>query len=512
MSRARVIARLAARDLCRRGAESVLLFLALAVAATAMTLGLVLHGQTAAPYAETRARTAGPDVVATLFPPDGRSLTAAERGELDSLAARPEVVAHSPAFPVTWAAISAGGVSGVAQVQGRDLQAAPVDRPYVTSGHWLGPGGGVVVERAFAEALDVRVGDSIALGGRPTAVVGIAVSAALPPYPQLCTLGCILDQPGWFTSQPGLVWASRDAAMSLATAREPVAWFQYLTLRDPAAAPAFADRFGDGGPPSGRAELDAWQDVAARQAEQLESERTVVVFGGTLLFILALATLAVLVGGRMGDEVRRVGMLKAAGATPGFVTRLLLASYLSVAVLAAACGLLAGRVLSPRLVTRSAGLLGRIGATSVTPADYLAVAGATLGLVVVAGAVPAWRAARTSTVRALADAGRTPHRGAILVALSNRLPIPALLGLRLAARRPRRAILTSVSVAVAVCGSVVVLYAQANLRSEREPGGGPADPLAVQLHTVMTAMSVLLAVMAAINLVFITRANAVDAR
>src|SRR5262249_54041386 len=188
------------------------------------------------------------------------------------------------------------------------------------------------------------------LGGHHVPVVGIAVSAALPPYPQLCTIGCILDHPSWFSAQPGLVWATRDRVASLATPREPLVWFQYLKLHDPAAAQAFAARYDPGGPPNGRPELNPWQDIAGRQAEQLANERTVVVFGSTLLVVLALATLVVLVGGRMSDEVRRVGMLKAAGATPGFVTRLLLASYLAVGLVAAVIGIAVGRLLAPQLV------------------------------------------------------------------------------------------------------------------------------------------------------------------
>jgi putative ABC transport system permease protein len=360
--------------------------------------------------------------------------------------------------------------------------------------------------------MGVAVGDTVELGGRPVRVVGVAVSAALPPYPQLCTVGCILDRPDWFSAQPGLVWATRARTARLATPSEPLSFFQFLTLHHPAAAPAFVSRHSAGGPPEGRPELVAWQDIAGRQAEQLTSERTVVVFGSTLLVILALATLVVLVGGRMGDEVRRVGILKAAGATPGFVTRLLLGSYVAVGLAAGMVGVVAGRFLAPVLVTRSAGLLGRTGATSVTLTDAMIVLLSLMLIVIVASAIPAWRAARTSTVRALADSGRGARRSRILVALSSKLPASALLGLRLFARRPRRALLTSLSVALAVCGSVVVLYAQTNLRVEHDSIGGPENPVNAQLHAVMTAMTVLLVVMASVNLLFVTRASAVDAR
>jgi ABC-type lipoprotein release transport system permease subunit len=511
VSRAVLTLRLAARDLRRRTTETLLLFAALAVAGTTLTIGLVLHGQTAAPYAETRQRTAGPDVVANLFPAPGRTVGAADLARLDEVAGRPEVAAQSPAYPVTWTGVAAGGVNGVAEVQGRGATASPVDRPQVVSGHWVSADG-VVVERAFAQALGIGAGDTIQLGGERVLVAGIAVSAALPPYPQLCTVGCILDRPDWVSAQAGLVWATTARATGLATAREPLVWFQFLQLHHAAAAPAFASRFGDSGAAAGRPYLTPWQDVAGRQTEQLNNERAIVAFGSTLLIVLALATLVVLVGGRMSDEVGRVGTLKAAGATPGFVARVLLASYLAVGLVAALAGLVAGRLLAPRLVTRSAGLLGRLGGTTVSVTDGAVVVGTILALVAVASVLPAWRAARTSTVRALADTGRSPRRSRLLVVLSARLPTPGLLGLRLAGRRPRRALLTTLSIAVAVTGSVVALYAQASLRAEQGSAGGPADPVAAQLHTVMLAVTVLLAVMAAVNLVFVTRTTATDAR
>ncbi len=511
MSRIRLGTRLAVRDLRRRSTETLLLLLALSVAATTLTIGLVLHGQTAAPYAVTRDRTAGPDVVALLFPAPGKTVTASDLTRLEAESARPGVAARSRAFPTTWAPIAAAGIHGVAQVQGRDLAASAVDRPEIVSGRWVG-GRGVVVERAFAQALAVHVGDRVLLGGRDVPVVGIAVSAALPPYPQLCTIGCILDRPDWFSAQPGLVWTTRHQAVGLASRREPLVWFQYFKLHHPDTAPEFASADTSNGPPDGSPQLTPWQDIAGRQAEQLANERVAVVFGSSLLVILALATLVVLVGGRMTDEVRRVGMLKAAGATPGFVTRLLLTSYLAVGLLAALLGIAAGRLLAPRLVTVSAGLLGHVGATTLTLSEAATVTGCVLAVVLLACAFPAWRAARTSTVQALTDGHRPPRRHRLVVAASARLPTAALLGLRLAGRRPRRSVLTTLSVAVAVCGAVVVLYAQASLNAERGNAGGPADPQAAQLHTVTTTLTLLLAVMAGVNLVFVTRASAADAR
>jgi ABC-type lipoprotein release transport system permease subunit len=511
VNRLRLAVRLATHDVRRRGTETLLLFVALAVAATTLAVGLVLHGQTAAPYQLTKSRTDGPDVVASVFTDPDSGATSADPSHLRSVAHKPQVSARSRPFPTTWVSIAAHGVSGVAEVQGRDASRSDVDQPLVVSGHWIGHGG-VVVERAFAQAMGVSVGDPVVLDGHHERVAGIAVSAALPPYPQLCTIGCILDRADWFSAEPGLVWAARPQAVALATAREPLVWFQYLKLDSPDSAPAFAQRYGAGGPPNGRPQLDAWQEMAARQAEQLSNERTAVVFASTLLVILALATMVVLVSGRMSDEVRRVGTLKAAGASPAFVTSVLLTSYLAIGLVAAGVGLVAGRLLTPALITLSAGLLGHVGPTTVTTSDALVVVGSVLAVVLLAAVFPAWRAARTTTLRALADRGHRPRRHGVVVALSARLPAPLLLGLRLAGRRRRRAALTSLSVAVAVCAGVVVLFAQSSLHAERGNTGGPADPQVAQLHTVTSALTVLMAVMAAVNLLFIARAGAVDAR
>ena len=60
-----VACRLAGRDLRHRPAQPLLLALVLAAAMATLTLGLVLHGVTSAPFGQTRAATAGPDVVAS---------------------------------------------------------------------------------------------------------------------------------------------------------------------------------------------------------------------------------------------------------------------------------------------------------------------------------------------------------------------------------------------------------------------------------------------------------------
>jgi hypothetical protein len=98
------------------------------------------------------------------------------------------------------------------QVERRDRTIASIDQPEVTNGRWVRRGG-VVVERSFAAALGVRVGEPIVIGGRSLRVVGIAVSAAMVPYPSLALLSPGVD--GGAPVHPGLVWATVAEARSL---------------------------------------------------------------------------------------------------------------------------------------------------------------------------------------------------------------------------------------------------------------------------------------------------------
>jgi putative ABC transport system permease protein len=133
-----------------------------------------------------------------------------------------------------------------------------------------------------------------------------------------------------------------------------------------------------------------------------------------------------------------------------------------------------------------------------------------LGVAFAATFVPAVRAARTSTVLALADSARPPRRTGWLVRPSTRLPVPLLLGLRLAARRPRRAVLAMVSIAITVSGIVAALAAHADLA---ESAASSADPARTErLNQVLLIITITLAALAAVNAIVVTWATALDAR
>ena len=485
MGRLLLISRLAGRDLRRRPVEAALLVLAIMGATTTLTLGLALHGVTKAPYQNTREATAGPDVVASAdaTPPELGGQPANLIG-LMSLARASGVTRYSGPFPVAWTTLTADGETVNVRAEGRDTAPATVDQPKLTQGSWVRDGG-AVVEAAFADALGIGPGDRITLNGRTFRVVGVAVTAATAPYPESC-LGFCGPSPG----DAGLVWLTRADARSLAPDARSLSYVSYLRLADPAAAPAFVaehnpppdarpgTRPSDPSPPF----LQSWQGISKQSAQLVATQRRVLLTGAWLLGLLAVASVAVLVGGRMADQTRRVGLLKAVGGTPRLVATVLLAEYMAVALLAAAAGLAVGRLTAPLLIERSAGFLGRAAPPPLTLATVGLVTAVALAVAVAATFVPALRAARTSTVLALADSARAPRRTAWLIAIS-------------------------------VSGVVAALTAHAQLNAG-QPGVRSAlnSFRADRLDRVLLLITITLVALAAVNAIFITWATALDAR
>ena len=507
----------------------MLLLVAIAAATTTLTLGLTLGGVTRSPYTQTRAETRGPDVVAMAYPrmpgevhgledgaraqsgpdvpgllqPGGASIQPADAASLNALASDPSVTASSGPYPVALAAADVRGQTDQVIAVGRDTTAAAVDQPRVTEGRWIRDTGEVAVERSFADAFGVHAGDVIDVNGRPLHVVGIAVTAANAPYPHA---GFLLSSQRY--PNPGLVWLPRADAQSLATATQPLAYVLNLKLANPHAAQQFVSAHLS--PTATAPALTSWQDIQSLDHNIVHQVQSTLQTGGWLLALLAVASLAVLVGGRLADQTRRIGSLKAVGATPGLVAAVLLSEYLVLALIAAGIGLAVGRLVGPLLTSPGAGLVGSAGAPSLTPSTIATVVGAAIAVALLAAVVPAVRAARISTVSALNDAPHPPQRRAWIVAASARLPVPLLLGTRLAARRVRRSLLGAASVVIVVATLVCVLAAHARI-AQQDIQGLP-DPRAARLDQVLLVITVTLILLAAVNAVFITWSTAMDSR
>jgi putative ABC transport system permease protein len=96
--------------------------------------------------------------------------------------------------------------------------------------------------------------------------------------------------------------------------------------------------------------------------------------------------------------------------------------------------------------------------------------------------------------------------------LSTRLPVPLLIGLRLAARRLRRTVLSAASTAVTVTGIVAVLAFHATADEKGFGTAGEGNPVEVRDMHVLMILTVVLLTLAAVNAIFTAWVNALDAR
>jgi len=500
--------RLARQDIRHHLAQAVLLVVAIAAATAVLSLAFALNGVITNPYQQTMAATKGPDVVAQSGNDPYTGVTSpAGLAALEALNHARGVVAHSGPYPIVGDTGPVGPVMRSTnlvtsvEVEGREPGAAAVDQPKVTDGTWIRPGG-VVVERSFAEVANLRLGQTITLNGRPFRVVGFAVTSAFGGFPGT-----------------SLIWATEAAARSLAAKADPVSYISNLRLSDasPRAVNAFVNAYGlkynapgDATTPS----LTSWTEVAYGDAAFLRTDQAFLFTGTVLLGLLALASVAVLVGGRLAEATRRVGLLKATGGTPGLVAATFLAENLFLALVAALAGLLAGWRAAPFISKPEADLIGTPGAPPLTLVTVVVAVGVALAVALASTLVPAIRAARMSTVSALADTPRLPKRRERLIQMSRKLPVPALLGLRLVARRPRRAIFSAASIAVAVMGLVAALaiHAAVSNKLAHLRTGGLVNPDIPRAEQVLTAITISLVTLAVLTVIFAATATVLDAR
>jgi putative ABC transport system permease protein len=487
----RLAVRLFARDLRHRTGTGLLVLVALLATTTTMTLALLVRDSARAPWDETFAATTGPHVVATTFDADG----ATDRAMAD-LAAATGVDAHAGPYPLLSmpdGALDAHGRRIDVEVMARDSDPAPVDQPALTSGGWIRDGG-AVVEESFATALRLAVGDRFTIAGQPFAVAGIAVTTSRQPTP--------------FYSH-GLVWTTRTDAETLAPAAARRGSVLMLRLADPGTAPAFAASNTS----LDYLYLDDWQSTRLDALTDVLFALFGLIVGAVSLALLAAASVAVAVAGRMAAQTRRAALLKATGATPRFVATVILAEYVTFAMLAGVGGIVVGSYLTPVLAQPVPGVLGSATVAAPPATTVMIVLGTATVLVGLSTLNPAVRAARVSTVRALANPARPPRRSRLAVAISARLPVPLLLGLRLAARRPGRAVLAAAGLSVTVAAVVVALWMEAGIRGDTARVAEALDEHAItydKLRLVTYTFIAALVALALVNAVLVAWTTALD--
>jgi putative ABC transport system permease protein len=331
----------------------------------------------------------------------------------------------------------------------------------------------------------------------------------------VCFYGGCSGPPGKPLSfDTGLVWVTQATARSLASPGNPLTYYLNLRLNDPAAAPAFvAEHQPPPGP--GPSPLTAWQSLQDVAGTLVAQEQQVLVPASWLLALLAVASVAVVAGGRMAEQEKRVGLLKAAGGTPPLAAAVLLAEHLVIAIVAAGAGLAAGWLAAPLLTSPGASLVGSPSAPPLTWPNIVLVTAVAITVAGVSTLVPGLRAARISTVAALAGTARPPRRRQWLIKFSARLPVPLLLGLRLVTRQPRRFLLSTASFTVTATTIVAVLIYHATINTDARlsgPFAGAPDPGNARVSEVLLVITIVMIILAAANAIFTTWATVLDAR
>ncbi|MQY04541.1 ABC transporter permease [Actinomadura macrotermitis] len=306
-----------------------------------------------------------------------------------------------------------------------------MDRLALTQGRWpAGPGEIALPWQHYAAGC---FGGSVvfsSLPGKPSfKVVGFAGSvtdsatafATADGFARLTAAGARSDEQMLYR------FAKAGTDADIATGKQAVA----------AAAPAGAVQ-------SGQSYLTAEQQATGNAKAYVPF---LIAFGFLGLF-LAVLIISIVVSGAVASGIRRIGIVKSLGFTPSQVARAYAAQAMIPATLGVVLGTVSGNLLAVPILDGAAGQLGAAGAT-IPLWVSAAVPLGTLLVVGVTAVIPALRAGRMPTVRALV-AGRAPKAGGGRTAqrLASRLPLPRAVSLGLAQpfARPARTVLVGAAV------------------------------------------------------------------
>ncbi|HEY7660638.1 MAG TPA: ABC transporter permease [Actinomycetota bacterium] len=502
MSSVGLAARLAGRNLRRRPGQAVLLLLALTIATGTLGLGLSVYGSADDAWDRAWRATRGFSVSFNVYhPPDESGNDAFVRDmrrRAVELAEAPGVVAVGGPWTHLYGSIEVAGGNEDLTAEIREPGSYPVDQPLVTSGRWLGPEDGVVLEGGLASTVGAGPGDTVTIQGAAFPVLGVATTVSRGRFP---------------LARPAQVWVTpRTAGLMRDLGMTEEGFELQLRLGEPSEAPAFVARHGPAfrsdADSSAIAFLETWEQRRAQSHSDIDIVAGTLLASGTLIAILTIATAAVLVAGRMAARTRQVGTLKAVGVTPWQVVLSLLLEYGVVALTAVVAGLGIGWLLAPVVADASVTLLGSP-EPRITWIQVAIVSGVALLVVLVGTVRPAFRGIRRSTVSSLTRGARPPKRPGRLArwAAGIGLPVPGVLGLRSAWRRPGRLATNAAGLTFGVAMIVVALALRDSLEVlntvSSEPGHASSDAavavLYEQIRAIVLATAALLVALGSIN-------------
>ena len=357
-----------------------------------------------------------------------------------------------------------------------DREAVTVDRPLMMSGRWFQSPDEVVFEASLADTLGVEVGDEIVVTSaqsRTVRVVGTAATTMMPNYPE---------------SAPGTIFGGDVLYDAVDPVGDPY-WSIGLKLQDPARGDAVADRINeilssqgagctsqDGG--CARTTANVRSNAFPDRAKDVGATMR---FFAVLMLIAAVMLVVTLLGSRLLAEARELTLLQVAGVTPGRLASLIALEHTLLAAVGVLAGAVIARVLAPRMTDSAATVFASV-SPDFTAADVVRVGAVAVACTAVVSAVAGLRAGRRSmAVVARGGSGRVHRSRLASITLLASSWTTLVLGLKDVATRRGRAIVTVLTVTLAVTMAVTIVAVAAEELDATDPAASRAATTATEV-------------------------------
>jgi putative ABC transport system permease protein len=353
-------------------------------------------------------------------------------GPFSVVSARPSTVAATAGVP-------AGLGLSPLTIVGRPSAGGPVDDVTLLTGRWATGPGQLVLAADVEGVPPLRVGDRLRF-------------PALPGGPTLTVVGTARS-----VSRTADAWVAPAQIPGL-TAPGTTAGYEMLYRFAAAGTDAQieADRAAIAAAVPGGALTGAQSYLAARLVANGNTAAFVpfVAAFGVLGLALSALIIWIVISGAVGAAIRRIGVLKALGFTPGQVARAYVWQALLPASVGVVVGVVCGNLAAAPVLREQADAYDGV-APGIPGWLDLAVAATMLAIVAGAALGPALRAARLGTIEAI-SAGRADRAGQARRAhrLAGRLALPRALSLGLAQpfARPARSAVLAAAIGLGVIG------------------------------------------------------------
>ncbi len=242
----------------------------------------------------------------------------------------------------------------------------------------------IVMGRALAEKLKVKVGDTIAASFLDATTTNLLVSG--------------LFDYGYKEVDEGTAFVSLQTARGFLGEGDVITYID-IKIEDPFQAQAAAAKLKSYG-----YNAKDWQELFPDLVRTLALERTQNAIIMLLLMIIATFGIASIMNMMVAEKTREIGMLMAMGATPGSIRKLFLLESgtlgLMGAILGCALGLAVSLYISGIQIKNALGQMMNI-PVAINPWDFVVFTILAVILSILAGYYPAYKASRLDPVEAL---------------------------------------------------------------------------------------------------------------